>query len=606
METTNQLIDTVPELIGTRASETPHTMAYAYRNNSGEWKTFFWSDFWAELQKIVSALQRLGLQPGDHLAILAKTSREWYLFEHAGMLAGAIIVGIDTHASRSHIQKILAETSPRILVCEKCTHDLSDAIADNTRIIQLDDQESTISKYNISTWNQLARSGLELQPHALPKVRPEDSATLIYTSGTTGDPKAIRITHRQLMVACRANMEVFPLQKNDSAICWLPMAHLYQRMMNLVAIAQGATIYIVDNHREVVRCAREVEPAIFIGVPRFFEKLHEEIQQHISQLPSLLRKFVYKAIEAAAIHQATSTSGRTLHWMKRLKYRYFDRLILRRLHTIMGSNIRFMVTGSAPIAPSLLEFFWTIGLPIYEAYGISENTIPMATNRPGEVRFGSVGKPFRQNDIRIAEDGEILVRGEGLFDGYWNDSHRNNSFTETGYYPTGDIGYFDKDGYLYLMGRKRDIFKTSTGRRIAPSHIEAIYSKSEYINHMVIVGHGHKYLVAACTLNRSAIERQLDDVSTESNFSDMYLAQDPRVKELIRKDFELYGKSLNPHEQVVKFAILPRQLSIEQGELTSNLKIRREVVENHFSQEIEQLYEKESDAGMFGRKEILL
>ena len=258
-----------------------------------------------------------------------------------------------------------------------------------------------------------------------------------------------------------------------------------------------------------------------------------------------------------------------------------------------------MITGSAPIAPSLLEFFSAIGWTVYEAYGISENTVPMAANRPGSVRFGSVGKPFSQNKLRFAKDGEILVKGEGLFDGYWNGSDDRNRMTEDGYYRTGDLGRLDGDGFLYLKGRKSEIIKTSTGRKIAPGKIEAAYAQSAYLNRVTVVGNGQKHLAALCTLNLPMIEKWLREHQLDWPLVESHLAGREEVKRWLGKEYDRFGQSLSPHERVVEFAILPQQLSIEKGELTPSLKVCRNAVESNYIQEINRLYEGVSEKNRY-------
>lgn len=565
--------ETVPHLLQMRAQSSPDRIGCRYLDDNGSWVSIQWSELWREVQRISRAFRHLGLKPGQRLAIMSRTCLEWQIAEMAALAAGAIVVGIDAHGTPESINHILHSSRAWALVIdetaslEKLSHEtqrqLQFVVALGGDAVEAEDLE-------IVMWPQL-RDLCQETHNELQLPSSNAPATLIYTSGTTGQPKEIGYSHRQLMAACTAIAEEFhQLGRGDSAICWLPMSALFQRMMNLVAVARGITTYFVDNPREIMTRIGEIQPSLFVGVPRFYEKLHEGIRRKLEASSNWKRRVFHAALDSGRRQmELASEGGRTPP--QGIRGAILDRLVLRKIRRVMGDNMRFMITGSAPTPRWMLEFFHGVGLPLLEAYGVSENTVPMAANRPDCYRLGSVGKPFSVNEIDFAEDGEVLVRGPGVFDGYNGDALNADCFTPEGFYKTGDIGRLDGEGFLYLTGRKSEFIKTSTGRRISPVAVENVLNQSLLFEHVVVVGNGRKFLAAVITL---AADHKVDaDVSRQ-----------------VKAELARLNHKLATHEQIHQFAILPDSLSIEGGELTSTLKIRRRFIEDKYCDLIERLY----------------
>jgi long-chain acyl-CoA synthetase len=360
-------------------------------------------------------------------------------------------------------------------------------------------------------------------------------------------------------------------------------------MMNYVALSSGVAIYFVDDPATVVAVAKKVQPTYFIGVPRFFEKVYQGIHQKLAAKPRYVRRLVDLALARSPRIAGAKGSVR-----RRVEWRILDALVLRRLRGVLGGRLRFMITGSAPTAPWILEYFDHLGILLLEAYGLSECTIPIAANRPDAYRFGSVGRVFAMNDVQIAEDNEILVRGPGMFDGYvGNGDVASGNFTPEGFYRTGDLGRFDAESFLYVTGRKSEVFKTSTGRWVAPARVEAAYKKIPYIEQIVVVGKGQRYPVALLTINGPLLAGVLkrrkvthSEVAGPDNF-----AGQPAVHSQIAADFEALGTELNAYERIRRFRVLPGLLTLEGGELTPSLKLRREVIAAKYSEVIDGLYQ---------------
>lgn len=589
---------TIPELLWSRAADSPFDRRWFRRIAPGNWVGTAWGDLAAEIRRAAAGLVRAGLKPGERLAIYARTCPEWAEAELATLAAGGVVVGIDPHASAEQASYVLEHSRAAYLLVDDAQKlaRLPEAARTRLKWIAVFDDQAAPPEGCVS-WQNLVRGAAGTNDAGGASrtgpvvIRSDAPATVIYTSGTTGQPKGISYTHRQLLVACQAIGRTFPeIGPGDSVLSWLPMAHLLQRMMNLVAISRGAGVYFVEDPREVVACLREVEPSVFVAVPRFYERLYEGIDERLRHAPRWLRGIVQSAIRRGGAYAAASRAGRRLPLVARLAHQAADRLVLRRIRRVVGRNMKFMVTGSAPTPAWLLEYFHGLGLLILEAYGISENTIPMAANRRDAYRFGSVGRPLEENEIRLADDGELLVRGPGVFAGYDRDDGAAGRFTADGFYRTGDIGRFDDDGFLYLVGRKSELIKTSTGRRLSPVSIEAAYARSPYLDQVVVMGNGRKHLVGLVVLRREAVERECPEGWKEQERAGCRVVASPAIDQLVRHELETLGETLAPYERIARFAVLAEPLSVARGELTPTLKIRRDRISERYAGLIEALY----------------
>ncbi|MCA9217607.1 MAG: long-chain fatty acid--CoA ligase [Planctomycetales bacterium] len=565
----SELASTIPEVLIARAEQTPLAAGFSTRGDGKAWVDSCWQDVGAKVAAMANRLKELGFRHGDRMLIIGRPSADWETLNLAVLALGGVVIGLEPHAPDDYLQ-FVAEQSD-------CTWWAIDDEILTTRIPKLTKRRLAAPLKLHEVCNHNCDSQFSLADFL--NVNAEDLATIIYTSGTTGTPKGIAYTHRQLLVACDAILNAFPqLQDDDKTLCWLPMAHLFQRMMNVAAIARGVTIHFVADPRSVADCAKQVKPAVIVGVPRFFEKLHAGMMAQIDQLPIGIRTIARGAIERATA-AGPQDSGEAAS-----SQRLVDRIVYKRLRDALGGRIRFMVTGSAPAPLHVLTFFHGIGLPLLEAYGVSENSIPMAVNRVDEFRVGSVGKPMPGNEIKFAADGEILVRGPGVFGGYEKDAARHR-FTDDGFYHTGDIGEVDDDGYLYLTGRKSHLIKTSTGRKVIPAKVESHHSTDDLIDSIVVFGNNHPFLVALLVLNQARLK--VMDPTTENQG---YEVLDKKLREEVASVLDRLGADLPPHERIRRFAILKQPLSIENGELTPTLKIRRKFIEEKYAKLLEQLY----------------
>lgn len=580
--------ETVPDLLRARAEESPNAIAFSYEDGDG-WRTITWGDFYQRARALAAALRAKGLEPGEHVGILAPTGLGWELFHHAILTAGGVVVGLEPHDVPDRLQWIADHAEIRMLVVQdaKLLEKLGRQQIQQYRavIFLAGALPQSAGGDNLALWPELEAA--TASPAALPNVGPNASATLIYTSGTTGQPKGILYRHEQVALAVRAITRAYPsIQVGARFVCWLPLANLFQRIMNVAAMRIGGTIHLVANPLSVLKALAVAQPDVFIGVPRFYEKLRDGICQEIAKKPAWLRTLIHKSIQLGDKVAERHRSASPVPWRLRLAHRWADRFVLRQLRRVMGGGIRFMVTGSAPTPVALLQFFHAIGLPLYEAYGLSENIVPMALNRPGQFQLGTVGRPLEENTLRLDDDGELLVKGAGVFAGYFRDP-RPDCFTADSFYRTGDYASFGAGGFLRLRGRKSEIIKTSTGRRISPVGIEAKIEESPYIDRAVVMGSGRKCLCAILSLNPGATKPQPENTTESQLWQDTHFGAE-QILLSVRRCVE----SLAEHERPGGYLIVERVLSIDAGELTPNLKLKRNAIAEAFEARINALYER--------------
>lgn len=582
--------ETVPQLLARRAAGTPEAEAFRVESAGGHWSTISWRSFADEVARLSGALANCGLRRGDRLALIAPVSLKWELLHHAGLRLGAVIIGMDTHdlpARLADMAKQAAVNAFVVSVPQALSACGTEQLANTRFVLRLDGIPSLDIPCRQLDWDELLACGQgpdAVQHGSLPVA--DDDATIIFTSGTTGRPKGIPYTHRQLLLAIHAICDAFSFVGRDGRLlCWLPLSNLFQRMVNLGGLRQGLVTCLLDDPRRVMEVVARVSPDVFIGVPRFYEKLYDGIRERVAAMPALPRRAVTVAWRLGARVSRCRREGRPVPPMLRLMHFAADRLVLRRVRDIMGKRLRCMVTGSAPMPVHLLTEFHALGWVILEAYGLSENVMPMAMNRLEAFRFGTVGRPMPGNDIAIdSADGSVRVRGPGVFRGYLGDPR--SPLDSDGYYVTGDLGSLDDDGYLRLVGRSSEMIKTSTGRRVAPAPVETALTGIARIDQAILIGNGRKCLMALCTL-----------ASRPSSEGD---------RAALVRDLHDQIESLDVHQRPQIVGLLNAPFTIEAGLLTPNLKLRRRAIEEACAAEIAQLIEALDTAQAAGKHELLV
>ncbi|MDD2336993.1 MAG: AMP-binding protein, partial [Geobacteraceae bacterium] len=447
-----------------------------------------------------------------------------------------------------------------------------------------------------STFDELSDSVSKRLDDSVIKAQSIDPATIVFTSGTTGAPKGVLYTHEQVVLACSSILNTFDdINIDSNLVCWLPLSNLFQRIVNICAISSGASTYFIENPRDLIPQLTVINPHLLIGVPRFFEKVHEGITAEIRKKTFLVRKVIDWAISVGADNACALRMMQELGFLKRICYRVADFLILNRIRSIVGKKLKFFVSGSAPMPIWLLEWFHAIGIVVLEAYGTTENIIPIAMNRPHSFKFGTVGTTLPGNEVVIAEDGELLVKGKGVFHGYHQEETQNSPLLTNGYLATGDYAEIERDGFITLKGRKSEIFKTSTGHRIAPVGIESCLRRIAYVENAVVFGAGRKFPIALVSIAIDALPRYFQAVEPLSGKDGPKLH--PNFLDSIRTDLEEELAPLPQHQRPAGIVITTDPFTIAGGELTANLKLRRKNVEQKYQVYLERMYREMEKSG---------
>ncbi len=546
---------TISGLLERRNARTPREDAFFHREppETGGWSRVKWGDLYTQVLQFSDALRHVGVAPGTRVAILLGLDPIWEAIAHAVYRNRAVLVSLDMATGANDIGKILQHCGVSTLVTDtrgwKKLEKESTVDATVTTVLANGDPNSPRTKGCLYLERLIAESERRAAFAEQRLPAPDDLATIVYTSGTTGEAKGIAYRHEQVMAACGALVEAYgELGPEDRTVCWLPLSAMFQRMANLLSMACGMTTYFVEDPRSILQQLEEIQPSFFIGVPRFYEKLENALSSGESSLPL-----------ARSLQQT-----------------------------------KLMISGSAPIPVNILRSLQRRGLSVREAYGLSENTVPVALNRLSDYRFGSVGKPLPPNEVVLADDGEVLVRGLGVFEGYVGDGPSQDLFNADGFYRTGDIGRFDEDGFLFLIGRKRDLIKTSTGRRIGPSRIEAAYAQCGSIDQILVIGEGRKYLAAIVVVSPDAADR-LRGEPLRGGAGDASTNAEMRSQTSVESDagdllaeWLAAGESLGPEEQIQAFGVLPHPF--REDEVTTSQKLRRSVIQRRYSALIDRIY----------------
>lgn len=566
---------TVPALLSMRQARSPSAIGQWVITPSGGFSPVTWSEYLASTQRLAHALRGL-LVPGERVGIRARGSVRWDWANMAIMAARGVVVGMDPFGSKSQTADIFARADLTGLVVDdaKAVDRLDPAVVASLRFVVVLHGAACLPETAPQTDTKVIALDDLPAVHASSdwdESRPSDPALLLFTSGTTGAPKGIVYRHDQFRMAIDAIVETFSdIQEGSRLLSWLPLANIFQRTINICAVAGGAQTYYLEDPRDIVKQLSVISPDVLIGVPRFFEKQYEGIQKELARLPLPIRAAIRASMAVGHAHARSTRAQRAPHTLLRWMHQSADKLVLSRIREkVWGSRIRYAVSGSAPMPIALLESLHALGLPVFEGYAMSENMLPVAANRSSAFRFGTVGRAMPGNELKLGPDGELLLRGPGVCERYFGES--TCLLDQDGFLPTGDYAEVDADGFLRLKGRKSEIFKTSTGRRVAPASVETLLKQLPYVDDASVYGAGRKSLVAVLSLSPGAPEGSTPP-------------------ERLAEDLEQVTQSLPEYLRPKGFVLTRRPFTIEGGELTANLKLRRTAVERRYESWIEELY----------------
>lgn len=584
--------DTIISRLFDQAERRPTWPAY-YVRTGGSWKPTNYRDYAAEVRDAARALISLGFEPGNNVAVLGFNRPEWAITVLAGMAAGGAAAGIYTTCSPPEVQYIVDHSEAPIVIVEdhgqwqKIQAEL--ARLPKLRHVVLMKGAAPVGHDMVLTWDQFIAKGKDTAEKVVHErvaaIEPHQLATMIYTSGTTGPPKGVMLSHHNIAWTAKMAVDLIDTNEHDSALSYLPMAHVAEQTFTIyVPITTGSQIYYAESLDKVPDNLKEVQPTVFFGVPRIWEKFHAGVSGKLKLATGIKAKLVSWAMKVGTEQAKKRASGGQAGG---LAYKLATKLIFSKLKPAIGlGNARICVSGAAPIAQEVLEFFAALDIIVLEVYGQSEGSGPTTFNYPGKFKFGSVGPRLPGIEVDIAKDGEILVRGPNVFLGYYKEPHATAETLVDGWLQSGDLGEFRGD-FLYITGRKKEIIITAGGKNIAPKNIEAALKNHDLINEAVVIGDRRKFLSALVTL-----DPDLSAAWAKQHGADVATLHD---NQQLRKELQAYVDEMNKQfaqvEHVRKFTVLSRNLSQELGELTPTLKVKRKKVNENFSKEIEAMYE---------------
>ncbi len=573
------------------------------RRVDGRWEVVTWADYLKGVTELVGGLAVLGLEPGERAAILSNNRVEWHLADQAILANGSVTVPVYQTSAPDQVAYLLGHSGSRVCFVEDAGQvakvlQVRDQLPQLKRVVQLDgrvEAEGDPLVMSLEALQALGRHRLTQEPDLFDEragaVTPDQLATLVYTSGTTGRPKGTMITHANIIWTLRSSTTPIELRPGERLLSFLPLSHIAERMMSdFLPIAIGGETWFARSLVTVPEDLRECRPTVFFAVPRLWEKLREGVVDQLKEKPAPLRAavsgYVRLGLRAAERRQAGQEPSRVTSRV----HAALDRVLGAKLRAALGLDAAHVfITAAAPIHPDLIRWFHAIGVPLLELYGQTEGCGPTTSNRPGHNKIGTVGPAIPGVELRIAEDGEILVKGGNVCAGYFDDRAATAELIDAeGWMHTGDLGVIDEDGFLRISGRKKDLIINAAGKNISPQNIELDLRHHPLISQAVVIGEGRRYLTALITLDAeqaAAWAREQDKpVDPEA------LAKDPDVRLAVQAAIDEVNAKRSRVESIRKFRILPNDLSVANGELTPTLKPKRYVVNERYAAVVEEMY----------------
>jgi long-chain acyl-CoA synthetase len=559
-------------------------------------------ELFERIRDVSLGLASLGVGAGDRVSIIAESRPEWVICDMAILLLGAVTVPIYPTLNDSQVRYILADSAARIAIVSnkvqlEKVQTVRHLLPDLGAIVAFD--EGSAARASVLGLDGVAARGHEQITGAwggakefrerARAVRPENLATIIYTSGTTGEPKGVMLTHANLVSNLFAAEEVLDLHSDDVALSFLPLSHGFERMASFLYLLTGTPVIFAESFDTIGRDIGLVRPSMITGVPRVYEKMQARILEKGQSAPGTKATMFRWAIGAGTKRARAQLRGKWVNPLVGVQAALADRLVFSRIREGVGGRLRIIVSGSAPLPPGVLEFFTAIGLPIIEGYGLTETAPILTVNPPKALRVGTVGKPVRDVEIRIAPDGEILARGANIMAGYYKKPEATAEVLQDGWFHTGDVGVIDANGYLAITDRKKDLLVTSGGKKIAPQPIENTLKRSPLVVEAIVLGDRQRYAAALIVPDFAALEKRLKELGRPLGPRDELVKREDVVG-LYEEILDGLNRELAQYERIKRFALLPREFSIESGELTPTLKVKRRVVEEKWGEVIAGLY----------------
>ena len=598
---------TIPEMFLTVTSEFADKKLY-YHKRKDHWEGLRGKDIRQAVEDLAFGLKSLGVQKGVQAAILSGNSPRWAMADYAILCTGGSTVSIYPSLTAQQAGYILMHSDSRVVFAEneaqakKVIESWAECPQLKVLVVMNEDKVAAQipgrTDIRVLSYIELLDLGSEYAveneldfEQQCRSIQADDLLTLIYTSGTTGDPKGAMLTHHNLAANVEATLQHLQVSSDDVLLSFLPLSHSAERMAgHFLAFSVGATIYYAESIEAVPQNMLEVKPTVMVSVPRLYEKIYARVLDSISQAPALRQKIFWWAMAQGEAVLDQIMTGQAPDWWLSMKHSLANRLVFSKLKERIGGRLRFFVSGGAPLSADIAEFFARAGIIIIEAYGLTETSPVLTTNKLEKFKFGSVGVAIPNVELKIAEDGEILARGPNIMKGYFKDPEATaEAINDDGWFLTGDIGELDEDGFLRITDRKKNLIVTSGGKNIAPAPLENALVSNPYIEQVLVIGDRRKFISALVVPNFPNL-RQYASEEDISSTSGNDLLNNAEIVAFVQAQVNRAMEPFAHFEQVKKVALLPREFSIENGELTPTLKVKRKVVLEHYDDLIESLY----------------
>ncbi|MEX0620276.1 MAG: long-chain fatty acid--CoA ligase [Solirubrobacterales bacterium] len=583
---------TLADLLPCAAAKFASNGAFLFKNDHETWENVSFDQILAQVQDLTLGLIDLGVKPGDRVSILGNTRVEWTLFDFAVMSAGAIVAPIYQTNSPGECQYVIEHSGARFVVAEDETQlekirQVRDQLPElEQAIVMIGEAKDAVSMKALM--ERGAKGDAAEFEESWKSVTTDDICKIIYTSGTTGPPKGCVISHGNYRSMLDMASEVDILGSGETTFLFLPLAHVFALLIQYGTLDVGGRIAFWERDQlKIVPSLSEIKPENFPSVPRIFEKVHDTAIATSAGDGGLKAAIFNWAVKVGKKVNSLEEQGKKPGFMLAKQHGLADKLVFTKIRAIFGGNLKLALTGAAPIDPEIIRFFHAAGVPVYEAWGMTETSTGGTANLPGASRVGTVGRALPGVETRIAADGELLVKGPNIFQGYYKNQEATDETIIDGWLQTGDLASIDDDGYVSITGRKKEIIITAGGKNITPVNIEALVKRHPLVSQCVVVGDRKPYLVALITLDPEALTRFAAEQGTLDETS---ATDSPVIRAALEKHIEKVNTEFASVEQVKRFQILPRELSQEGGELTPTLKLKRPVIASKYEEEIENLY----------------
>ena len=587
----------IGQMIVEKVKEYADHTALRFKDDNA-WKALTYSEFGLKINSLVCALINADVQRGDNVGIYSANRYEWAVTDFACIITGAVSVPIYATNTKEQARFVIKDAGINLIFVgnEAQYHNIESIISEDMplKVISYD------SKININPsfalyFNDFIdiknSSDFKDEIHRRQEqIKKNDTTTIIYTSGTTGNPKGVMLTHGNLFHQWESVDANFNVSSKDTSLCFLPLSHVYERMWSYYVYLKGAVHTYLEDPKKIIETLQEVRPTAMVSVPRLYEKIYATVMNR-QETASFIKKLLFKqALKTGETYYTTLQNNQPISFGLKLKHKIFDKLVLSKIRDVVGGDKNFFSAGGAPLEKSIEEFFFACGLLICQGYGLTETSPMISYNTPASFKFGTVGKPVPNCRVKIAENGEIQVKGPQVMKGYYNNPEKTAEDIVDGWFKTGDVGEFDQDGFLKITDRIKDLIITSGGKNIAPQHIETLVGKDFFIEQIVAIGDNRKFISALVTPSFEALETWAGKKGIPYNSIDE-LINHPRVLKFYRKRIDYHSKLLAQYETIKKFRLIPKPFTIEDGEITPTLKLKRKNINEKYNGLIDSMYE---------------